>query len=269
MRKITKNDRIGYITKTLSENPKRVYTLNYFADYFNCAKSTLSEDIDYVRHIFSDFSLGEIETISGAAGGVQYIPSLTEEQKKEFCQHLCQVINNKERIITGGFIYTNDILFDPSITSMIGKMLADPYQKVDVDYVVTIEAKGIPIALMTAKMLNKPMIVIRKSARLTEGTTIQMNYITGSSRRIQTMAVPKKAIPKGSKVLFVDDFMKAGGTAKGVTDLMKECEAEVVGIGVVMTTAEPREKLINNYQSLVVLENVDDVNQVINVYPSK
>ena len=41
-----------------------------------------------------------------------------------------------------------------------------------------------------------------------------------------------------SKVLFVDDFMKAGGTAKGVTDLMKECEAEVVGIGVVMTTAE-------------------------------
>lgn len=267
MRKITKNDRIGYIVKTLSENPKKVYTLNYFADMLNCAKSTLSEDIDFVKNIFSNFYLGEIETISGAAGGVQYVPTVTEEQTANFCEELCEEIRNKERIITGGYIYTNDLLYDPNITSMIGKILASPYQNMDVDYVVTIEAKGIPIALMTAKMLNKPMIVVRKSARLTEGTTIQMNYITGSSRRIQTMALPKKAIPRGSKVLFVDDFMKAGGTAKGITDLMKECEAEVVGIGVVMITPEPEEKLVQNYRSLVAIEDVDDENGNIVVKP--
>lgn len=267
MKKITKNDRIGYIVKTLSEAPNKVYTLNHFGEVLGCAKSTLSEDMDQVRKIFESFQLGEIETISGAAGGVRNVPVITDEQKEEFCTKLTKLIQNPSRIIPGGFLYTNDLLYDPSITTMIGKILATPYQKADVDYVVTIESKGIPIALMTAKMLNKPLVVVRKKARMTEGTTIQMNYITGSSRRIQTMAVAKNAITRGSKVLFVDDFMKAGGTAKGVKDLMKECDAEVIGIGVVMTTSEPENKVVENYDSLVVIEEVNDELGTIKAFP--
>lgn len=267
MKKITKNDRIGFIVKILSENPNKVYTLNYFADVLGCAKSTLSEDIDQVRKIYDNFELGEVETISGAAGGVRYVPMVTAEQQSEFCQMLAKKIKDPTRIIPGGFLYTNDLLYDPSITEMIGKILATPYQRQEVDYVVTIESKGISIALMTAKMLNKPLVVVRKKARMTEGTTIQMNYITGSSRRIQTMAVAKNAIARGSKVLVVDDFMKAGGTAKGIKDLMKECDAQVIGIGVVMSTAEPVNKVVSHYESLVVIEEVNDEEGYIQAFP--
>lgn len=267
MKKITKNDRIGFIVKILSENPNKVYTLNYFAEVLGCAKSTLSEDIDQVRKIYENFELGEVETLSGAAGGVRYVPVVNREQKMRFCRMLANKIKDPQRIIPGGFLYTNDLLYDPSITEMIGKVLATPYQRSEVDYVVTIESKGISIGLMTAKMLNKPLVVVRKKARMTEGTTIQMNYITGSSRRIQTMAVAKNAITRGSKVLVVDDFMKAGGTAKGIKDLMKECDAEVVGIGVVMATAHPVNKVVDAYDSLVVIEDVDDEEGVIKALP--
>lgn len=266
--KASKNDRIGVIINTLTENPKKLYTLNYFTELLNSAKSTLSEDIDYIRKIFATYELGQIETITGASGGIQYKPTLNENQISKFCTDLCKEINNKDRIIAGDYIYMNDIFYNPQKISTIGKIFANPYHDSHIDYVVTIETTGIPIAIMTAKMLNKPVVVVRKSARLTEGTTIQMNYISGSSKRIQTMALAKRAIPKGAKVLLIDDFMKAGATAKGIVDLVAEFEAEVVGVSVVMSTAEPTKKLINNYNSLLVLENVDAEKQEIIIRPN-
>jgi purine operon repressor len=180
---------------------------------------------------------------------------------------LCGKINQPDRVIPGGYIYMNDLLYSPEISYMVGKALASFFQEKEVDYVVTMETKGIPIALMTARVLNKPLVVIRKEAKLTDGTAIHMNYLTGSSKRIQTMSLAKRSIPKGAKVIFIDDFMKAGGTARGVIDLMKEFEAEVVGSGVLMATKEPEKKLIDEYKTLLVLENVDQMKREIIVYP--
>ncbi|NLP46758.1 MAG: pur operon repressor [Epulopiscium sp.] len=267
MSRIHKNERIGAIIHILTEHPKKMFTLNYFGELFGCAKSTLSEDLDAVRNIFQRFDLGVVETIAGAAGGVFYIPTVIQKEIQDFSQVLCEKINQKERIIPGGYIYTNDLLYDPEIAYQIGKMMAMPFHEETIDYVVTIETKGIPVAFMVARVLNKPMIVVRKSSRLTEGTAIHMNYITGSTKRIQTMSLAKRAIGKGSKILFIDDFMKAGGTAKGIEDLMKEFESEVIGTGVLMATAEPQKKLVNNYHTLLVLEKVDEETGQIDIRP--
>ncbi|WP_058486515.1 pur operon repressor [Defluviitalea phaphyphila] len=257
MNRINKNERIGSIIKILTENPKKIYTLNQFVNIFECAKSTLSEDIDTIKNIFEKFSLGEIETIAGAAGGVLYKPTMTKEQIREFALELCDEINKTDRIIPGGYIYLNDLLYSPDIVYNMGRALANFFYDYSFDYVVTIETKGIPIALMTARILNKPLVVVRKEGKLTDGTAIHMNYLT-SSKRIQTMSLAKRALKKNSKVIFVDDFMKAGGTAKGIVDLMKEFECEVVGVGVLMATKEPKEKLVQDYVNLLVLEKVDE-----------
>ena len=61
--------------------------------------------------------------------------------------------------------------------------------------------------------------------------------------------------------------MKAGGSARGLVDLMAEFEARVLGIGVMVVTAEPKEKLVDDYISLAVLEEVDETNRVVRVRP--
>ncbi len=58
-----------------------------------------------------------------------------------------------------------------------------------------------------------------------------MNFISGSAQRIETMSLSRRALPSGSRVLLIDDFMKAGGTLKGLTNLMGEFECTVVGKG--------------------------------------
>ncbi len=266
MKKVQKHDRVSVITNILTNNPNKIFTLTHFCDIFKCAKSTLSEDLDIIKDIFRNYELGSIETVSGAAGGVYYNPLMTKEQMQDFTKKLCEFINTPDRIIPGGYIYTNDLLYSPHISKNIGTALASLFKHVQFDYVITVETKGIPIALMTAMVLNKPMVVVRNQSKLTDGTVIHMNYITGSNHRIKTMCLSTRAIKKGCKVLFIDDFMKAGGTAKGIIDLMLEFEAEVVGVGVLMATKAPTEKLVEDFKTLLWLDTVDENNKVVDIY---
>ncbi len=150
----------------------------------------------------------------------------------------------------------------------MARCIITKYREHQIDYVVTIETKGIPLAMAIANELNIPVAVVRKSARLSEGTTMQMNYVTGSSRSIKTMAMPIRSIQRKSNILLVDDFMKAGGTAKGMADLMSEFEANIIGVAVVLATKEPKEKLIKNYYTLVEYDGVDEDKREIKINPA-
>lgn len=269
MDKYSRNERIGAIIKTLCDNPNSILTLNYFADLFNAAKSTISEDIVIVKRTMEQFSYGIVETLPGAAGGVKYVPDMGMDNAKKFVHEICTRLTSPDRIIPGGFLYTTDIIYSPDVASKIGQILAARFIGHGADYVITVETKGIPIALMTARALNIPLVIIRRNARVTEGSTVSINYVSGSAKRIQTMSLSRRAIKKETKSIFIDDFMKAGGTAVGILELMKEFENQVVGIGILIETKEPQKKLVDNYVSLLTLNDVDEENGIINICPSE
>lgn len=268
MVRLHRNERVGALIKILSDNPSRIFTLGYFTDMFQTAKSTVSEDITVAKKLVDDLSLGAIETLPGAAGGVRYIPTVSLEKSKAFVQSLCTRLTSPDRIIPGGFLYMNDIIYYPETVGEIGKILASHFLDSGADYVITVETKGIPIALMTAEALNIPLVIARRDSKVTEGSTVSINYVSGSSGRIQTMSLSRRSIKKGTKSIFIDDFMKAGGTAVGITELMKEFENEVAGIGVLIKTKEPEHKLVDDYVSLLTLYDVDEQNNSIRIEPS-
>jgi purine operon repressor len=161
-----------------------------------------------------------------------------------------------------------DIIYLPEYASTIGRILASKFVDRGADYVLTVETKGIPIALMTARVLNIPLVIIRRDSMVTEGSTVSINYVSGSTRRIQTMSLSRRSIKKNTKSIFIDDFMKAGGTANGIIELMKEFENEVVGIGVFIEMREPAKKLVEDYVSLLTLDDVDEERGEIKIGPS-
>jgi purine operon repressor len=255
--KFKRNERIGGIVKILSDSPNKVFTLSYFTEKFNAAKSTISEDLVIVKKMMEEMNLGIVETISGAAGGVKYLPFVSKEEKKVFLEGLCQKILKEQREIPGGFLYLSDVLYNPEVVAKVGGIFAQEFGSKYVDYVVTIETKGIPLALMTARSLNVPLVIIRDENKVTEGSTVSMNYVSGSTGKLKTMYLSKRAIKPESRVLIVDDFMKGGGTAKGMTDLVKEFDSEVVGLGFFIDQLSEKEKMISDYVSLLTCENVD------------
>lgn len=265
MEKLQRSERIAVIMKILSDHPNQLFTFNYFSENFNCAKSTLSEDVDIIKRITEKFKLGIIETVSGAAGGVKYIAALDKNRIKEIISNLCENLSDGNRILSGGFLYMTDIIYDPAIVDSIGRIFAQQFIEKNIDYVVTVETKGIPIASMTAKYLNIPLIIVRRDSKVTEGSSVNINYVSASSRRIQTMSLSRRAIKKNSRVLFIDDFMKGGGTAQGIMELMKEFESSVEGIAVLVSTKEPKEKFVKSYYSLIVLNEVDEHNKIVDL----
>ncbi len=66
----------------------------------------------------------------------------------------------------------------------------------------------------------------------------------------------------------MDDFMKGGGTCKGMADMMREFNAEVVGTAVVIETKEPEKKLVDDYTSLLILNKVMEKDGIIDIQPN-
>jgi purine operon repressor len=158
-----------------------------------------------------------------------------------------------------------DVIFNPEKISEIGAIFAAKFFPKSIDYVVTVETKGIPLAFITARYLNVPLVIVRHYNEATDGASVNINYVSGSSKKIQTMVLSLKSIKRNSRLLFIDDFMKGGGTAKGIVELAKEFDCEVAGIGVLIETAQPKKKLVDNYFSLLTLNIVDEENSVIDI----
>ncbi len=82
MDKLKRSERVAAITRVLTREPGKLFTLREFVELFGCAKSTLSEDITTVRNVLQRYGMGMVESVNGAAGGVRFYPFNTEADDK-------------------------------------------------------------------------------------------------------------------------------------------------------------------------------------------
>ena len=270
MDRIKRNERLGAMARILTETPNRIHTLNEFCDLFGSAKSTISEDVDLIAESLQKNDLGRIETVAGAAGGARFRPVYSAGKCRSILSETAALLSEPGRLLPGGFLYTSDISSDPRITEALGNILAAQYYEKNPNLVLTMETKGIPFALMTARALNVPLVIARRDSKAYEGSAVKINYISGGdSERIETMALSRRAVKPGQRALIVDDFMKGGGTLQGMVDMMTEFQAEVVGIGVMISTVQPEVKRCRNARSLMLLRGSDRENGSCDVVPNE
>ncbi len=254
MERIKRNERLGVMLRMLVDTPNRIHTLSEFCELFSAAKSTISEDIELLKGSLAHFGQGELTTVAGAAGGVRYRATIAPGNALTLLTELAKTLSTPDRLLPGGFLYTSDVTASPEIVSKLGQLLAQQYYDKRAHFVLTMETKGIPIAMMTARMLGVPLVIARRDSRAYEGPAVKINYIAGGSgEKIETMALSRRAVSPGQRALIIDDFMKGGGTLQGMVDMMGEFEAEVVGVGVMISTAEPKQKRVEGAKSLLVL----------------
>lgn len=253
-----RTDRMLALTEILLMRPNELIPLGYFADYFDTAKSTISEDLVSIKESLHMTGKGYLETVPGAAGGVKYLPAIGKSEAELFLDKLAATLSTNDRILPGGFLYMADILYNPAIVRPLGLIFAGIFRHKNPEAVVTVETKGIPLALMTADALGVPAVVVRHGNKVTEGSSVSINYVSGSSKRIQTMTLARKALDTGKRVLIIDDFIKAGGTAKGIMTLMQEFNAEVVGLGILMEDIVwNTSRLVDEYMALLQFADSD------------
>jgi len=263
--KFRRSERLVDMTHFLMNHPRQLVSLTYFSQRYQSAKSSISEDLVIIKDTFENQGIGTLQTLPGAAGGVKYIPKVKKEYAEKFIHHLCQLISDPDRLLPGGYLYMTDLLGDSQILNEVGKHLASAVSDRDIDVIMTVATKGIPIAQTVAHHLNVPFIIVRRDNIATEGSTVSINYVSGSSKRLQMMSLSKRSLKEGAKVLIVDDFMKAGGTINGMVNLLSEFNAIVAGTVVLVESDYEEERLVDDYISLIKLTDVNVKERKINV----
>lgn len=190
-----------------------------------------------------------------------------KKEATDYLHDLADRIEDPDRILPGNFVYLSDILGSPQDLRQIGQLIATKYAYSNIDYVMTIETKGIAIAQAVSRFLNVPFVMVRRRPKITEGSTISVNYVASSSERVEKMELAKRLLPEGSNVLIVDDFMKGGGTLTGMEELVKEFKGTVAGMCVLCETKYASQKVVDDYQSLIKITEVDRDKKLIKVRP--
>jgi purine operon repressor len=258
-----RSERLVDMTHYLLEHPHKLIPLTYFADIYDSAKSSISEDLGIVKETFEDRGIGLLMTVPGAAGGVKYVPKLHGDEIKEIMGELIEELSHSDRLLPGGYLYMTDVLGNPSMMNRVGKVFATAFANEKIDVIMTVATKGIPIAHAIARHLNVPVVIVRRDSKVTEGSTVSINYVSGSSRRIQTMVLSKRSMKSGQRVLITDDFMKVGGTMNGMKNLLEEFDCTLAGVAVLVEAEHADERLVEKYLSLVKLHEVSEKERTI------
>ena len=229
------------ISNYLINNPYKLTSLNTFAERYEAAKSSISEDVAIIKKAFEESQIGEIETVTGASGGVIFTPTISDEDARSLVENLCERLAESDRILPGGYLYLSDLLSTPSILKKVGRL-----------------------ANAVADVLNIPFVIVRRDLKITEGSTVSVNYVSGSSNRIEKMFLSKRSLKPNSRVLIVDDFLKGGGTITGMISLLSEFDSELVGVAVFAENAKV-DRDIHEYKSLLTVSDIDVKSQKVEV----
>ena len=111
-----------------------------------------------------------------------------------------------------------------------------------IDAIAGIESRGFLYGFMLANRMNIPFIPIRKSGKLpceTKKYKYDLEY--GSSE----IEIHINDIKKGWNILVHDDLLATGGTACASAELIKSCDANVIGFSFVISLnyLDPHPKL--------------------------
>ena len=190
---------------------------------------------------------------------------IKQDEAEGFIAEMAERLSENDRLLPGGYVYLSDLLGRPEVLRQVGRLIANQYVGKEVTAVMTVATKGIPIAQSVAMFLNVPFVIVHRDSKITEGSTVSVNYVSGSSARIEKMELSKRSLPENSKVLIVDDFMKGGGTVNGMKSLIEEFDSEMVGISVFAESVFEGNRMVEDYTSILKVDKVDIENKALSV----
>ncbi|HHW07070.1 MAG TPA: xanthine phosphoribosyltransferase [Clostridia bacterium] len=150
----------------------------------------------------------------------------------------------KERILQEGQVLSDVILkvdsflnhqIDPMLMVAIGEEFKRRFAGEEITKVLTVEASGIAVALMTGLVLKVPVVFAKKK----QATTISGNVFSGtvySYTRQETydIVVQDTYLKPEDKVLIIDDFLATGEASQGLVSIVEQSGAQLVGVGIVI-----------------------------------
>ena len=150
----------------------------------------------------------------------------------------------KDRIRKDGKIKEGNVLkvdsflnhqMDVKLFQEIGKEFKRRFEGEEITKILTIEASGIGIACVAAEVFDVPVVFAKKTqTKNIAGEVYRTQVESFTHGRVYDIIVSREFLGKEDKVLLIDDFLANGKALEGLSTLVQDSGAELVGAGVVI-----------------------------------
>lgn len=112
------------------------------------------------------------------------------------------------------------------------------------DYIITPEAKSIPLAYEMSRQSGKKYFVARKKPKLymKDPVIVDVKSITTASRQTLILDSVEGEQLRGKKVVIVDDVISTGESLKAMEALLSKFDADIVGEAAVLAEGDAAER---------------------------
>lgn len=112
------------------------------------------------------------------------------------------------------------------------------------DYIVTPEAKSIPLAYEISRQSGKKYFVIRKKPKvyMTDPVTVEVKSITTASVQTLILDGSDGEEIRGKKVLVIDDVISTGESLAAVEKLLAKFDVDIVGKAAVLAEGDAADR---------------------------
>ena len=179
----------------------------------------------------------------------------------------------EERIRKDGVVKEGNVLkvdsflnhqMDVALFHEIGLEFKRRFEGEEINKILTIEASGIGIACVVAEVFHVPVVFAKKTqTKNIAGDVYTTKVESFTHGRVYDIIVSKQFLGKGDKVLIIDDFLANGKALEGLSQLIQDSGAELVGAGIVIEKGFQvggnliRSKGIH-LESLAIVESMDE-----------
>lgn len=112
------------------------------------------------------------------------------------------------------------------------------------DYIITPEAKGIPLAYEMARQSGKPYFICRKGVKVYMKNPVCVNVRSITTQKEQTVYLDGNEGEKirGKRVLILDDVISTGESLAAVEKLVEKFDAKIVGQAAVLAEGDAADR---------------------------
>lgn len=180
----------------------------------------------------------------------------------------------EEKILKDGIIKEGNVLkvdnflnhqIDVAFLDQMGAEFRKLFHEKKVTKILTIEASGIGVAVMTSKHFDYVPVVFAKKSK-TSNISDELYHTKIHSythQKTNDVVVSKQYLNQDDHVLIVDDFLANGCAMLGLIDLVHQAGATLEGVGIVIEKGYQEggtkiRELGYHLESLAIIESMND-----------
>ncbi len=143
-----------------------------------------------------------------------------------------------DKISIAGFIIFGDVELTVKACEELLKKLPE------FDYIVTPEAKSIPLAYEMSRQSGKKYFVARKRAKLYMQSPVEVNVRSITTDAVQTLILDGADGEqiRGKRIVVLDDVISTGESLRAMDELMAQFDVDVVAKAAVLAEGDAADR---------------------------